>query len=257
MISKKTLKYILLYYIKDIFDKKMESIKKVIYLGIGCRIDPVLHLSNVNEFVFIDTNPRSECDSKEFYKGFYKKKFYDELIQKYTILGFDLQLIKELDNNYHKKIFNIKQKLFYFICFKQKPKFINPTLLVFTNNETKQIIKYYISTNILYNMNDLLLNDIKEADALIMCGHNPHTKLLNYFDKPKIFLGYSNTNYTIELHNTNEDRANIVYFLHNTDNVTLKFFNRYFLIKCDTGEEMECKNIIDLEYLKQRYNNKL
>ena len=231
----------------------METIKKVIYLGVGCHIDPVVHLPNVNEFVFIDIQPCSEFDNKSFNKDFYKTNFYDELIQKCTILGFDLQLIKELDNKYYKKIFTIKQKIYYFYCYKKTPKFINPTLLVFTNNKTKQILKYYISTNILYNMNELLLDDIRESDALIMSGYNPHTKLLNYFDKPKIFLGYSKTNYTIELHNTDEDRSNIVYFLHNKDTITSKYFNKYFLIRYDTGEEIECKNIIDLNYISQRY----
>ena len=55
----------------------------------------------------------------------------------------------------------------------QKYKFANPTLIIFENKETKQIIKYYISTNIKYNMNELLKKDISESTGLIVQGYIP------------------------------------------------------------------------------------
>ncbi|MEI6237225.1 MAG: hypothetical protein WCP03_01310, partial [Candidatus Saccharibacteria bacterium] len=58
-----------------------------------------------------------------------------------------------------------------------------------------------------------LANDIKEADALIVSGYFPHKKILNYFDGPKKFLGYSDTIYDLDddKYLDDEDKNNINY----------------------------------------------
>ena len=48
-----------------------------------------------------------------------------------------------------------------------------------------------------------LQQDIEEADALLISGYHPNIKLLEYFTKPKIFIGYSNTCYNL---NNDKDR---------------------------------------------------
>ena len=58
---------------------------KLLYFGANIHIDPIIHFKNVNEFIMVDTQPRSEfdnvyCDNLQFYEGFYRPDFYIKLI---------------------------------------------------------------------------------------------------------------------------------------------------------------------------------
>ena len=90
----------------------MSPINKILYLGAWHHIQPVRDLPLVKEFIFIDTQPRSEWDNQSFHIGVYKQNFYDELIHKCKNFGFKLKTENVLDQNYYKSIFTIKQKLY-------------------------------------------------------------------------------------------------------------------------------------------------
>ena len=54
-----------------------KQFNKVLYLGAWDHIDVVNYFPKCNEFVLIDTQPRSEHDEKDyFYDGFYRPKFF-------------------------------------------------------------------------------------------------------------------------------------------------------------------------------------
>lgn len=195
----------------------MDEINKILYIGSGCHLDIVSHFPNVSEFILIDTQPRSEHDSIEFNPDFYRHLFVNSLLSAGIEQDIVLTNIRELDNKY------------YLNCDHKLP-FLNPTLLTFTNTKTKQIIKYYISTNIRYNMNEILINDIHQSEALIVSGHYPDIILYDYLDekKPIQFIGYSKTCFSLDI---DEMTDNIYCKLHNNN-----YFDKYYLVDYDSGE---------------------
>ena len=204
------------------------NINKILYINARDHTNIILDFPETKEFVFTDTLPRSEIDKKQFKSIFYKKNFLNELIKKYQIINFILMEIIDIDYLYHKKIFNIIQKLYYTI--NKLPQYINPTLCIFFNVDTNQIIRYYISTNIMYNINELLKYDIKTCDALIINNNiaNNHIKydyFFNNINKPIIFIGYSNLYYN------KKQYSNLI---------ISKYFNKFYYINYITSEKIEC-----------------
>jgi len=57
----------------------MKYANKILYIGAGLHMDPLHHFQYTKEFVFIDTLPRSEFDTNNFYLGFYSNNFIDNL----------------------------------------------------------------------------------------------------------------------------------------------------------------------------------
>jgi len=221
----------------------MENITKILYIGTETHIEPVIHFPLTKEFVFVDTLPRSNKDAKKiFNEKYYNIYFIDKLIQTCEEYNFILKETIELDNKYKNKILSIKQKINYIF---NPLKFINPTLLIFTNMLSGQIIKYYISTNIEYNMNSELISDIEESDALIISNYSPSTKLLDYFIRPKIFIGYSNMIYNINLNDifNEKKRDSIIYLMYtNKSEIISNYFYKYYLVIYKNGVKLDCKN---------------
>ena len=216
----------------------MSLINKILYLGTWHHIQPVRDFPLVKEFIFIDTQPRSEWDNQSFHIGFYKNSFFDDLIHKCSCFGFKLKLTDVIDPNYYKSIFTIKQRFYYYL-WNVLPHHINPTMLEFVNETTGQSIKYYISTNIQYTMTPNLQKDIEEADALLVSGYHPNIKLLEYFTKPKIFIGYSGTCYDAD-----ED-DNIISLLNQT--FQSDYFDNYLLVSEKTKQIKKCIDIFDIK----------
>lgn len=214
---------------------------KLLYIGAGTHIEPVNHFKNTKEFVFIDTQPRSEYDSfyPKFEKLFYKHTFYSTLVETCWEKGFMLEHIDEMDEKYYKKIMSFKKRIQYFIKGKKIPALINPTLFVFRNTLTEQVIHYYISTNIQFNMNPILQEDIQSCDGIIVSGYHPTIELLQYIKRPIDFFGYSKTNYVIEKTDSNEDKQNIIYFLQTSPCNSRYYFKDFFVMK-ENGKTISC-----------------
>ena len=229
----------------------MSTINKILYLGTWHHIQPVRDFPLVKEFIFIDTQPRSEVDDLSFHIGFYKRNFFDDLIHKCVCFGFKLKSAEVIDPNYYKSIFTIKQRLYYYL-WDILPNHINPTMLEFFNERTGQTIKYYISTNIQYTMTPNLQKDIEEADALLVSGYHPNIKLLEYFTKPKIFIGYTDTCYDLDKKEDNkkednkkEDKDTVISLLNQT--FQSDYFDNYLLVSKKTGEIKKCIDIFDIK----------
>ncbi len=190
---------------------------KVLYIGAGDDIN-IINIFKCNQFVLIDTLPRSSHDEMGFYEGFYRKNFIDIIKQEFKNIGFELKKIIELKKL---KEFN-----------KIDLPFINPHLLEFIKG--KKIVKYYVSTNINNFMNNELRKDLIEADTLYIKGYFPEIKLLDYFKtdiRKKIFGGDEDTVYSKDIY----DDVNIINYNYNADD----YFSDYYininnmLIKCD------------------------
>lgn len=235
---------------------------KILYIGAGIHIEPVSHFKHTSDFVFIDTQPRSEFDSynPKFLDMFYRPKFFSRLVDNCIQQGFSLESTCSIDNSYYKKIMDVKNRLYYLV--KGLPHFINPTLLVFINHKTNQTIHYYISTNITHNMCPMLRLDIETCDALIVSGYNPELKVLTYLKEPISFFGYTKTHYIIEnddLQQKQEEKQdykeldNIIYYLQTNKNQT--HFKKFYAILKSTGAILNCDNFDDFKSTIQLYRN--
>ena len=81
-------------------------VKKLLYVGAGCNIKTVVHFKDATEFIFIDTQPRSndeKCSTK-FNKNNYVSDFIRNLIEECTKYGFLFHMDYQLDKSYYKKI---------------------------------------------------------------------------------------------------------------------------------------------------------
>jgi len=222
------------------------SFNKLLYVGAACHLSPLQLFSDTKEFVFIDTKPRSEFDnSNAFVRAFYRESFAVDLMLKMLDLGFSLVDITDLDKTYSKKIMSFYQRIYY-IC--GEPQYINPHLFLFMNKKTGQTLKYYVSTNILYNMNNDLEREIGECDGLIISGFFPHVHILSYM-KPKVaFIGYSSTWFGKDKDDfeTDDWTNNVVNYLHDNfnsrDNVS-GVFSSFYLV--DNNKIYECGDNFD------------
>jgi hypothetical protein len=203
--------------------------KKVLYLGAWDHIEIVDYFPDCNEFILIDTQPRSQWDIKTFCNDFYQKTFIEELINKCKDYGFildiEIKLEDNLDDNYP---------------------YINSHLFVFKNNinsninsmnaQRIRIIKYYISTNILYNMKPILEQDIMESDTLYVAGYHPDKELLKYIKNKINFVGDNDTIYN----NDDSDKNNII---NNTNDNFNNYFDNYYIIYRDSKKLIKCDNL--------------
>ncbi len=221
-------------------------IASLLYIGAGTDVQVVKYFPQVEKFVFIDTQPRSEFDSVNSYEHlFYRKRFCPELISNLETNGFILKKVTTLNNYYYKSIFNFKQMIYFkFIKFRL-PEYINPTVLLFQNHHTNQIIKYYVSTNILTNMCKELEKDIRESDGLIVSGYHPNDILFQYMDIPKKFFGSTTTYFG---HDRDDGESNtIIEKLYTNPQYFSKYFSEYHLIDFENCRSIgEYKNIQDL-----------
>ncbi len=212
--------------------------KKVLYVGAWDHIEVINYFPHCNEFILIDTQPRSDHDKKDyFYEGFYRANFLKKIIKKCKKYGFILDKTIELDNN-------------YLPHYNDYP-YINPHLFIFIKNNIS--IKFYISTNILFNMCPMLEKDIFEADTLYNAGYHPDCELLKYFSsdgiiKKKNFVGDNNTCYYVEYE---EDDNNIIKkFIENNNYHMDDYFDNYYLVWRKKSMIILCDNLGDIDEKK-------
>jgi hypothetical protein len=219
------------------------SSSKLMYIGAGLHLDPIDHFKNATEFVFVDTLPRSEFDCKgKFSETFYNEEFIDTLKTKCREKGFLYIMDEVLDETYFTRILSWYQRLVWLNKVKQTFPYICPTRLTFFNNETNQILKYYVSTNIEHNMplNSLLL-DLSQCDGWIVSGFHPPMSFVYSIWAPLTMYGYSDT-----VFKTTEDTL-VQWIYQETENGNqISFLNRYFVCNKDTGEMIECDDVVDL-----------
>ena len=228
---------------------------KILYVGAGCHIEPVTHFPETKQFIFIDSQPRSEFDSfhTKFDNEFYRPHFIDKLLSSCQNYGFILDSYTILDKKYYKKI--ISKKWYYFSWFYKIPYDINPTMLVFTNKKTHQRLTYYISTNIKFNMNNILQIDICTCDGIIISKYFPENEIFRYFVYPKVLFGYTDTCYFIEKDTKQQKNNNILYFLHNSICNTQYYFVEFYMIYNDSGVIIKCQDFKHFVETNEEYDN--
>jgi hypothetical protein len=204
----------------------MSKHNKILYIGANLHLSPINDFNKCTEFVFIDPSPRNEYGYEYYYKPFYKRKFYDNLIQKLNEMNFELKGKTKFTNDYEEILVDN----------------LDSTCLTFVNDN--KILKYYISTGIpndLHN-NKELQDDINSCSSLIISGHYPCDHILDYINKYH-FIGYNHTYYpkNVEaLLEENEDN-NIIKNIINNDPSILS----YTYVDYNNGNIIECTDYND------------
>lgn len=227
----------------------LSSIKRVLYLGTWHHIEPAInqYFSGVKEFIFIDTQPRSEFDDINFDKGYYNQSFVEELTKKCENMGYIYVNKITLDKNYYKELLDEAE----WYNYKNKYPDINPTLYIFNHHITGKKIKYYISTNFEKNMTSELKRDITKSDAIIISGYYPKECILDYFTCPKIFIGYTDTIFPKGSRRDIDflETDNIIsYIISTSESEEKRYFNSYYLCSYFTNQIIECNSILDIGY---------
>lgn len=115
-------------------------------------------------------------------------------------------------------------------------------------------VKYYISTNFLYNMNPELRNDMCSADGLILSGYFPNKELLHYFTNPKTIIGFTETYFPhkSELQDNDYNESIISSLFNDTNGHASSWVNQYYLMSIHTTHMIKCNSMHDM-YMKNEY----
>ncbi len=202
----------------------MSKHNKILYIGANLHLSPINDFNKCTEFVFIDPSPRNEYGYEYYYKPFYKRKFYDNLIQKLNEMNFELKGKTKFTNDYEEILVDN----------------LDSTCLTFVNDN--KILKYYISTGIpndLHN-NKELQDDINSCSSLIISGHYPCDHILDYISNYH-FIGYNRTYYPRSIELLEDDNNIIIKNIINNDSSILS----YTYVNYDNGSIIECTDYND------------
>ena len=192
---------------------------KILYIGAGLHTVVINHFENVNQFVFIDSQPRTEYGYRYYYRPFYRD-IYDKLINKLKDNDFTLYDSIQLTNNFEEI---------------NKPH-LESTKLCFKNTINNIKLNYYISTSMPYDYydNEILQNEIKDCDTLIISGHYPHFIFTHDIKKPFHLILYSDTFYVQNLDKIEDDDKNTIieYILKYPQNI-----KSYTYVNSNTGDK--------------------
>jgi hypothetical protein len=201
-----------------------------LYIGAGTDILPVLLNPDIKNFIYIDSQPMSEFGMLGFEdKTFYRKNFLENLSKIMRNNNFKL---KENTNNY----------------------------LRYYNETTNQTINYHINTVVPEKLTQNLINSIKTCDVLFCIGHDPHKIIMDYIQKPFVFIGSVSTSYSknrenyeepdkslfLELYSNSslvseykliKDKKYYEYWKH--DKINNKIINNFDIVKYNNLEELE------------------
>lgn len=248
-----------------------------LYLGPWDHFDPTIHFPNCKKFIYIDVQPRTEWDfySNTFDPDFYRNNFIKSINSKLNELNFELIETNSIDPLYIKQLCsysydmdtNKSSCILSTLCeleindYLVKYPYITPHLLVYYNNQTKQTIKYYVSTNIKFTMTDELRNDIALSDSLICSGFSPDSLLLNYIVKPVNFYGYTNTMYTpdidfIDDKLSEESQKLFNYLFFNQEDVIKEHFMSFNVVNNANGQVTKVNSYVEfLETVQKIYKS--
>ena len=199
-----------------------------LYVGAGIDTQPLLHFPLAQVFICIDSQPFSEYGrSSVFDDELYRYDFIEQLIGAYAQIGYILSSRKIYNNKNNNHI-------------------IQPELFIFWNKETHQHIKYYTSTDILYDLNPELIYDIQQTTALIVSRYFPHKILLDYILQPINFYGYDNTVWDyITVDNSSGSELSSIMKMFENPHIVNKYIRKWFIVCEETGQIIERDSYMD------------
>jgi len=186
---------------------------KILYIGAGLHTEIAENFPNVKKFVLVDSKPRTEFGYEYYFRPFYRPDFIYDLISK--LQDYKLKENVKLSNKYEE----IDRD------------YLDSSLLYFRKDDID--LKYFISTGIPCDLyNEKFEEELMDCDTLLISGHDPNDRIMDYIKKPFHFIGYSSTYFPKNLESFEEDEYNsaIKYILKNPDKV-----KSYTYVDYDTG----------------------
>jgi len=205
-------------------------LKKILYFGTGTHLDPITHFPETQEFVFGDSLPRSAHGFNYYSRPHYGKYFLQQLEQKIKEMNLFLGVKKVLSNNFEE--INVPN--------------LESECLFITNKNEKNLkyIKYYTSTSLPFDLydNQDLQSDIETCDTLLICGYQPHRKIIAYIKKPFNLIGYSSTFFPKNIEESVKENENDVigWIINNPHSI-----KSYIAVNRETGEKYFYTNYQD------------
>ena len=140
----------------------------LVYIGCGSDFEPVVKLPEVNEFIYIDSQPQSEYGWLEYgTKYFYRKNYSYEFIKNLPTGFFKINIEHTYPDVYHDCLLNRTIYHYYSLPFPW----------------TSKIFKYHVTKKDI----DYLKCKISQATHLAIIGHDPHAAILELLP-PKFAL---------------------------------------------------------------------
>lgn len=213
---------------------------KLLYIGAGLDLVPVIYFEDIKEFIYIDSQPFSEFGTLT----------YDEV----TEISKDVGKEDRFVNGFSRLLFidNLCKimKQIHFNLQEETDKY-----MLFQNSN--QTVRYYYSCAFPEYIDDEIIDDIHDCDTIYMAGYSPHKDVFKYLSNPIYFIGNQHTVYNDE---EDDDWMNSSFnYIH--DNPTV--FKKYYILKDlveyeywkhdlitnkirDYHELKECKNLEDI-----------
>jgi hypothetical protein len=200
---------------------------QAVYIGAGCDIIPVLVFRDIKKFIYIDSKPFSEHGISVYTKDYVSLDTTietREIYEENNLFGRS-NFISDFEQIMNQNNFILELKTKYCLIYK---------------NKYDQIIKYHISCSFPEFLTEEIINDIKECNTLILCGHIPNKKILSMMKYPKTIIGNCHTVYSYIESDNEHDRVS---------EYLLKYpyiMEKYILMKeINPYEHWEHKNIIE------------
>lgn len=202
---------------------------EILYAGAGLHFDILNHFKDCNNFVLLDSKPCNDYGFDNYYnESTHNHNFVSNMNNILGKIGFTFQ-----DKTILTKTFlgvkkdNLEAAR---MVFKEEAK---------TNHQERQrILNYYISTCIPAHLSiPTLQHDMQRCNTLLISGHFPDARILNYLAKPFTFIGYTGTCYpkpeSLELEQMKpEDDNNLINLIVNTH-----LAKEYILVDNETGQK--------------------
>lgn len=210
--------------------------KSLAYIGAGLDIIPIIVLSEINKFIFVDSQPQSPYGTFDYdTKRFYNSSFCDDLI-------------KIMANN----SFSVTNHTDKCIEFKN----------------ADIILKYYISVSFPEHLYKELVGDIGECDTLMLAGFCPHKVILDIMPKLETIVGNCHTCYTNSYDDDTDQQISVFeYLIKNPDKYNYlllkekqeyEYYEIYKQVPSlkETYEIVKCKDLVEIEKYKIVYQHK-
>ena len=201
---------------------------EILYAGAGLHFDILNHFTDCMHFVLLDSKPCNDYGFDYHYESACNSEFVSNMHNLLRNYGFTLQDKTILTRNYARMgKDNLEAAR---MLFKDEAE---------TSHQKQQrILNYYISTCLPAHLSiPTLQKDIQRCNTLLISGHFPDARILDYLEKPFTFIGYSDTWYPepefLELENTTpDDDNNIINLIVNTN-----LAKEYILVDNATGKK--------------------
>jgi hypothetical protein len=204
-----------------------------VYIGAGLDIIPILILTNITTFIYIDSKPFSLYGTKVKTKDKQIKNIsLGEINQYKDNLYNDKKFISNFDQLMEQNNFNLVRETRTYILYE---------------NDKNQKIKYYMNVAFPEFLTLEINADITKCNTIITGGFDPDKVILQYMKKPCYVIGNTQTNYLRDKPDSslfrylreNPESAKFYLLKKNTDfdeevieNITPLCIENYQIIQC-------------------------